>query len=632
MTVIGIDLGTTNSCVAVIRNNQAEVIKDAGGRNTIPSIVSFIKNEETGNLEKVCGHAAYQQMLINTENTIYCVKRLMGHSFKSPVVSQLLPTLSYKVIPSEKSDGLSLFIPSTEKSYSAEEISSFILTELRSTAEKYLGETVTKAVITVPAYFNNKQRQATKDAALIAGIDVLRIINEPTAAALAYGFSQGTEEEKLLAVFDFGGGTFDITLMEVSEGTFNVIATAGNTFLGGEDITNALFEHFLEDLAENYGVTDLDDNLILQRLRDYAETAKKNLTIQTKTSIEIPYLKEVEGDFIHYKTEITRETLEELATPYLEKAIKTFDRTLKEVHLEANALSGIILIGGQTRMPLIQTRLNDFCEEVPILKNINPDETVAIGAAIQAQMLDQNTPGDEDVDMLLLDVTPHNLGIAVGKNMFYTLIPKNSTVPTSVDDIFVTSRDDQEKAKILLLQGDSLVASENEILGEFELDGLRKAKRGEVKIKVTYEIDINGIVTVQACDLDTGTTQKITVASTGNLSQDELAEKIEENSDYYLELAEKTMIEEIVGSIENYLYDLEKMKPKLYQIFSDSKVGVDRMDKMETLISGTKAYLRGDKLQLEKLQDIETKLDTLKGTYRNLIDKTEDPGEVSDLF
>lgn len=632
MTVIGIDLGTTNSCVAVIRNNQAEVIKDAGGRNTIPSIVSFIKNDESGDPEKLCGHAAYQQMLINTENTVYCVKRLMGHSFKSPVVSQLLPTLSYKVMPSDKGDGLSLFIPAMEKTYSAEEISSFIITELRSIAEKYLGETVTKAVITVPAYFNNKQRQATKDSALIAGVEVLRIINEPTAAALAYGFSQGTEEEKLLAVFDFGGGTFDITLMEVSDGTFNVIATAGNTFLGGEDITNSLFEHFLEDLAENYGITDLDDNLILQRLRDYAETAKKNLTIQTKTTIEIPYLKEVDGDFIHYKTEISRETLEELATPYLDKAIKTFERTLKEVHLEANALSGIILIGGQTRMPLVQIRLNNFCPEVPILKNINPDETVAIGAAIQGQMLDQDSRSEDDVDMLLLDVTPHNLGIAVGKNMLYTLIPKNSTVPTSVDDIFVTSRDNQDKAKILLLQGDSLVASENEALGEFELDGLRKAKRGEVKIRITYEIDINGIVTVQASDMDTGISQKITVASTGNLSQDELSQKIEENSDYYLELAEKTMIEEMVGSVENYLYDLEKMKPKLYQIFSDSKVGVDRMDKMETLISGTKAYLKGDKLQLEKLQDIETKLDTLKSTYKNLIDRTDDPGEVSDLF
>ncbi|HQO92231.1 MAG TPA: Hsp70 family protein [bacterium] len=631
MTIIGIDLGTTNSCVAVIRNNQSEVIKDAGGRNTIPSIVSFIKNESTGEIEKSCGHAAYQQMLINTENTVYCIKRLMGHSFKSPVVNKLIPTLSYKIIPSEKGDGLAINIPVCNRSFSAEEISSFILTELRSTAEKYLGETVSKAVITVPAYFNNKQRQATKDAALIAGIEVLRIINEPTSAALAYGFSQGTEEEKLLAVFDFGGGTFDITIMEVSKGTFNVVATAGNTFLGGEDITNTLFEYFLEDLASNYGVTDLDDPLVLQRLRDYAETTKKNLTIQTRATVEIPYLKEVEGTFIHYKVEVTREKIEELAMPFVRKVIKTFEKTLKEVRLEAKALAGIILIGGQTRMPLIQNALLEFTPDVPILKNINPDETVAIGAAIQGKMLDDESK-NEDVDMLLLDVTPHNLGIAVGKDMFYTLIQKNSTVPTSVDDIFVTSRDNQDKARILLLQGNSLVASENEVLGEFELDNLRPAKRGEVKIKITYEIDMNGIVTVQATDMDTGTSQKITVASTGNLTKEELSKKIEENSDYYLELAEKTMIEEIVQSIENYLYDLEKMKPKLYQIFSSSKVGVEKMDKMEILISGTKAYLKNDSLKLEKLQDIETKLDTLKNTYKSLIEQSDESMGPGGLF
>ncbi len=627
MAVIGIDLGTTNSCVAVIRNNIPEIIKDAGGRNTIPSIVSFIRNDETGDVEKTCGHSAYQQMLINTENTIHCVKRLMGNSFKSPVVSQLIPTLSYKVIPSEKSEGLQIHIPASDKNYTAEEISSFILTELRSIAEKYLGETVSKAVITVPAYFNNKQRQATKDAALIAGIDVLRIINEPTAAAMAYGFSQPTDEEKLLAVFDFGGGTFDITLMEVSRGTFNVVATAGNTFLGGEDITNSLFEYFLEDLASNFGVTDLDDQLVLQRLRDYAETAKKNLTVQSKTTIEIPYLKEVEGNFIHYKTEVTREKLDELAKPFIKKAIKTFDRTLKEVHLEPQNLAGIILIGGQTRMPLVQTELLEFCSSVPILKNINPDETVAIGAALQAKMLDDESTGEDDVDMLLLDVTPHNLGIAVGKDLFYTLIPKNSTVPTSVDDIFVTSRDNQDKAKILLLQGSSIVASENEVLGEFELDNLRLAPRGEVKIKITYEIDINGIVTVQAVDLETGYSQQISVSSSSNLSKEELSKKIEENSDYYLDLAEKTMIEEIVQSIDNYLYELEKIKPKLYQLFSSSNVGVERMDKMEALISGTKAYLKSDSLKLEKLQDIETKLDTLLTTYKNILDKSEDPAE-----
>ena len=631
MAVVGIDLGTTNSCVAVVKNGQIEIVKDAGGGNTVPSIVSFVKNGVTGEIEKVCGNAARQHLLTNAENTIYCVKRLMGCGFKSPLTAQLMPMLSYKLMPGEQGNGLLIHVPVLNKNFTAEEIASYILTELRSMAERYLGESVTKAVITVPAYFNNKQRQATKDAASIAGIDVMRIINEPTAAALAYGFEQGKNNSQLLSVFDFGGGTFDITIMEVSQDAFNVVATAGNTLLGGEDITNALVNFLLDDLNKKYGIVD-DDPLVKVRLRDYAETAKKNLTVQTTVSIEIPYLKEVNGQFIHYQTDITREQLEELAKPFIDQAIAIFDKTLREIQLSPDALAGVILIGGQTRMPLLQRAIANFCPNTPILKNINPDETVAAGAALQAKMLNDGTLGGQNSDMLLLDVTPHNLGIAVGKDLFYMLIPKNSTVPTSVDDIFVTSRDNQEKAKILLLQGESQIASENEILGEFELDGLRPAKRGEVKIKITYEIDINGIVTVQAMDLETGISQRITVASTGNMSKEELAKKIEENSDYYLDLAEKTMIDEIVQSIENYLFELEMMKPKLYQILSSSKVGADKMEKMETLIAGTKAYIKGEQLQLEKLQDIETKLDTLQNTYKNLINHSDETVGDGGLF
>lgn len=624
MAIIGIDLGTTNSSIAVVKNGKPEIINDIGGRNTVPSIISFIKTDDKEGITKVCGYPAYQQMLINTENTIYCVKRLIGQNFKSPMVNQIIPTLSYKITQSDKHEGIEIYVPANNKSYTPEEISSFLLTELRSIAEKHLGETVSKAVITVPAYFNNKQRQATKDAGLIAGLDVIRIINEPTAAAIAYGFMQGTKEEKLLAVFDFGGGTFDITIMEVGYNTFNVIATAGNTFLGGEDITNALFEHLLGELAINYNLGDIDDKLVLQRLRDYSESAKKMLSSQERVDIEIPYLKEVNGHFIHFKSEVTRELLERLATPFVAKAIKTFERTLKEVHIEASTLDGVILIGGQTRMPLIQKALKEFAPNTTILKNINPDETVAIGAALQASMLDDENHGKDNVNMLLLDVTPHNLGIAIGKDIFYTLISKNSTVPTSVDDIFVTSKDNQEKAKILLLQGDSGVASENEILGEFELLGLRKAPRGQVKIKITYEIDINGIVTVEAVDLDTNAKQKITVASTSNLSAEDLSKKIAENSDYYLELAEKTILEEIIININDYLYELEKIKPKLYQVFETSDIGTEQITKMDVLLSSTKAYLKGNDLQLEKLQDIESKLDTLKTTYTNLVEKANE--------
>lgn len=622
MAVIGIDLGTTNSCIAHIKNGKPEVVQDIGGRNTVPSIVSFVRNEERNEVIKLCGYPAYQQMLINAENTVYCIKRFVGQGFKSPIVTQLLPTLSYKIIPNEKNEGIEIYVPATDKSYSPEEVSSFLLTELRSIAERFLGQSVTKAVITVPAYFNNKQRQATRDAGLIAGLEVLRIINEPTAAAMAYGFMQGGNDQKLLAVFDFGGGTFDITIMEVSKGTFNVIATAGNTFLGGEDITNALFDHLLGILMQKHNLADVDDKLVLQRMRDYAESAKKMLSTQDKVDIEIPYLKEVNKNFIHFKTEVSRATLEEIAMPIVLKSISTFDRTLKEIKLDPKDLDGIILIGGQTRMPLVQRLLREKFPDTQILKNINPDETVAIGAAYQASLLEDDSALPQAQETLLLDVTPHNLGIAIGKDMFYTLIAKNSTVPTSVDDIFVTSRDNQDRARILLLQGDSSLASENDVLGEFELTNLRKAPRGEVKIKITYEIDINGIVTVEAVDQDTGQRQKITVASSSNLSADELHKKIDENSDYYLELAEKTMTDDLVRNITDCIYEIEKMKPKLYQIFSSNELGIEQIDKMEMLLTSTKTYLKNTELHLEKLQDIEAKLDTLRNTYTSLIERS----------
>ncbi len=622
MAIIGIDLGTTNSCVAVIKNNKPEIITDEGGRRTIPSIVSFLENEEKGTVEKICGHSAYQQMLINSQNTVYCVKRLIGHSFKSPVVSQLLPTLSYEVIPNQSNEGIEIKIPVENKTYSPEEISSFLLSELRIMAEKYLGEPVSSAVITVPAYFNNKQRQATKDAALIAGIDVLRIINEPTAAAIAYGFAKKIEDEQIFAVFDFGGGTFDITILEVSKGLYNVIATAGNTFLGGEDITNGLFEYFLQKLSEDYGIDDVDDPLIMQRLRDYAETTKKDLTTQSSLTVEIPYLKDLpNGEFIHFKTNVSREILENIAKPFVLKAIKTFKRTLAEIKMKPDDLNGIIMIGGQTRMPLIQQELGKLSPKLKILKDINPDETVAVGAAIQASILESQKR--EEDETVLLDVTPHNLGIAVADNMFYTLIPKNSTVPTSVDDIFVTSKDYQDTAKILLLQGNSKTASENELLGEFELSNLRKAPRGEVKIKITYEIDMNGIVTVQAMDMDTLQKQQITVSSTSNLSEQELNQKIMENSDFYMDIAEKSMIEEIYTNIENLIYSLEKMKNKIYQILSQNDIGLEEIDKMDSLIDSTKKYLKTEHPELEKLQILETNLVHLKINFTQLLSENE---------
>ncbi len=617
MTVIGIDLGTTTCCVAAIINGKPEVIPDMGGRKTIPSVVSFVPRG--GSVDKICGYPAAEQMLMNTENTVYCVKRLMGLPFDSPVVNQLIPMLSYKIQRSKENNGVEVTIPVAGKSYTPEELSSYLLAEIRAQAEKYLGESVTKAVITVPAYFNNRQRQATRDAALIAGLEVLRIINEPTAAAIAYGILQEEgANEKRLAVFDFGGGTFDVTIMDVGHGAFNVIATAGNTFLGGEDITNVLFEHLVNQLTSTCELAESAMGTIIQRLHDYAESAKKSLTLQESVDIDIPYLEDAKGEYVSFKSTVTRELLDELAMPFVKRSIQTFARVLEEIEMPVDGLDGIIMIGGQTRMLLIQKEINAFAKHVPILKNVNPDETVALGAAIQATNLDDENEQDH-VEMILLDVTPHNLGIAVGGDMFYTLIEKNSKVPISVDDVFVTSRDYQDRAKIVLLQGDSKVASENEILGEFEFLNLRPAPRGEVKINISYEIDINGIVTVEATDVETGRKQNITVSSSSNLSEDDLAQKIAENSDYYLELAEKSIIEDVVQNIERELFELETMKREAHGFFESIDGGKERIAKLESLIDTTNAYLRSEKLNLNTLQDFETKLMTIREAYGKLI-------------
>ena len=620
MVVIGIDLGTTNSCVAIVVDGRPQIIPDVGGRTTVPSIVSFYKDSDSAKIKLTCGHQAYQQMLINTENTIYNIKRLIGHTYKSPLVAQLLQTLSYQVEENAQKSGIDILVPVAGRTYTPEEISSYILTEMKKLAESLTEEPVTGAVITVPAYFNNKQRQATKDAALIAGLDVLRIINEPTAAAIAYGYSQNITEEKLLAIFDFGGGTFDVTIMAVDRGMFNVIATAGNTFLGGEDITNALFEQLLIRLHNEHNISDLDDPVVLQRLRDYAESSKKALTTQQQVSINIPYLKDLgNGNYIDFSTEVTRDQLNEIALPFVKKSIKTFNNTLKEVHLDPEDLDGVILIGGQTRMPLIQQELSNI-PNVHILRNINPDETVAMGAAIQASLLSREQSGNDNLDdMLLIDVTPHNLGIAIAGDIFYTLIPKNSSVPTSVDDYFITSHDNQKEARILLLQGDATRATENELLGEFQLTDLPEKPRGKVRIKITYEIDLNGIVTVEAVDIDTNRKQKITVSSTGNLSKEELEEKIEGNSDYYLDLATSSMKKELITHIEQYLHKINQLKPQIFALFSGTGRGNEQMEQLESVVASTQNYLKQDTFDLEQLQKMETKLDSMVNTYKQLI-------------
>ena len=510
--VIGIDLGTTNSCVAVMEGTQAKVLENAEGARTTPSVVAFTDGDE-----KLIGQPAKRQAVTNPENKIFAVKRLMGRNFEDPTVKKDIESSTFKIIKAENGDA---WIEAKGKKYSPSQISAFVLQKMKETAEKYLGQEVTKAVITVPAYFNDAQRQATKDAGKIAGLEVLRIINEPTAASLAYGLDK--KVNKKIAVYDLGGGTFDVSILELGDGVFEVKSTNGDTFLGGEDFDNTIVDYLLNEFKKENGIDLKSDKLALQRLKEAAEKAKIELSSAVQTEINLPFITADKTGPKHINIKMTRAKLEALVEDLIGRTIPPCKTALKDAGLSAAEINEVILVGGMTRMPKVIEEVKNFFGKEPN-KSVNPDEVVAMGAAIQAGVLQ----GDVK-DVLLLDVTPLSLGIETLGGVSTKLIDKNTTIPTKKSQVFSTAEDNQPAVSIRVLQGEREMATDNKLLGNFELVGMAPAPRGVPQIEVAFDIDANGIVNVSAKDKGTGKEQKIQIQASGGLSEEEINKMVKE--------------------------------------------------------------------------------------------------------
>jgi molecular chaperone DnaK len=510
--IIGIDLGTTNSCVAIMEGSQAKVLENSEGARTTPSVVAFTEDKE-----KLIGQPAKRQAVTNPENTIFAVKRLIGRNFEDQTVKKDIEAAPFKIVNSEKGDA---WIEAKGEKYSPSQISAFILQKMKETAEKYLGQAVTKAVITVPAYFNDAQRQATKDAGKIAGLEVLRIINEPTAASLAYGLDK--KQNKKIAVYDLGGGTFDVSILELGDGVFEVKSTNGDTFLGGEDFDNAIVEYLITEFKKDSGIDLKSDKLALQRLKEAAEKAKIELSAAEQTDINLPFITADKTGPKHINLKMTRAKLEALVEDLIARTIPPCKTALKDAGISASDINEIVMVGGMTRMPKVVSEVKNFFGKEPN-KSVNPDEVVAMGAAIQAGVLQ----GDVK-DVLLLDVTPLSLGIETLGGVSTKLIEKNTTIPTKKSQVFSTADDNQPAVSIRVLQGEREMATDNKLLGNFELVGIAPAPRGVPQIEVTFDIDANGIVNVSAKDKGTGKEQKIQIQASGGLSDEEIEKMVKD--------------------------------------------------------------------------------------------------------
>jgi len=510
--VIGIDLGTTNSCVAIMDGSQAKVLENTEGARTTPSVVAFLENEE-----KLIGQPAKRQAVTNAQDTIFASKRLIGRSFEDETVKKDIGKVPFKIVKSENNEA---WVEGKGKKYSPSQISAFVLQKMKETAEKYLGQAVTKAVITVPAYFNDAQRQATKDAGKIAGLEVLRIINEPTAAALAYGLDKKNGQK--IAVYDLGGGTFDVSILEIGDGVFEVKSTNGDTFLGGEDFDDAIVNYLIDEFKKDNGIDLKSDKLALQRLKEAAEKAKIELSSATQTEINLPFITADKTGPKHVNLKFTRAKLEALVADLVERTLEPCKTALTDSGFSAAEINEVVLVGGMTRMPKIIETVKNFFGKEPN-KSVNPDEVVAMGAAIQGGVLQ----GDVK-DVLLLDVTPLSLGIETLGGVSTKLIEKNTTIPTKKSQVFSTAEDNQPAVSIRVLQGEREMASDNKILGNFELVGIAPAARGTPQIEVTFDIDANGIVNVSAKDKGTGKEQKIQIQASGGLSEEEIQKMVKE--------------------------------------------------------------------------------------------------------